>query len=79
MKGRPYTIRQKIRMAKKVYVFLDPDYKRHDTADLTALIPVSVAQALRIVDWSPRDNEPHGVIDSDGKLILHPPYEKSSK
>lgn len=68
------TIRQKIRAAKKVWVFLDPDYRRNDSPDLTVTIPVSVAQALRIVDLSPRDNEPHGVIDAEGILLLHPPY-----
>lgn len=70
------TIRQKIQRAHKVWIFIDPDYLQNDSPDGLAMIPVSRAQAYRIVDMSPRDNPPHGNIDADGKLILHPPYGK---
>lgn len=73
--GKPLTIRGKIRAAKKVYVFLDPDYKSHDSSDPTVTIPVTAAQALKIVDMSPKDNPPTGIIDKDGILLLHPPVK----
>jgi hypothetical protein len=74
--GKPLTIRGKIRAAKKVHVFLDPDYRATDSRDPTVTIPVTVAQALKIVDLAPRDNPPTGIIDEDGILLLHPPVKK---
>jgi hypothetical protein len=75
--GKPLTIRGKIRAAKKVHVFLDPGYRATDSRDPTAIIPVTVAQALKIVDMAPKDNPPTGIIDNDGILLLHPPARKS--
>lgn len=74
--GRPLTIRGKIRAAKRVYVFLDPDYKQVDSRDPTVTIPVSVSQALKIVDMAPKDNPPTGIIDQNGNLLLHPPVPR---
>jgi len=74
--GKPLTIRGKIRAAKKVHVFLDPNYRATDSRDPTAVIPVTVAQALRIVDMAPKDNPPTGVIDKHGILLLHPPARR---
>mgnify|MGYP001239113208 CR=1 FL=1 len=74
--GKPLSIRAKIRVAKKVYVFLDSRYKTVDSRDPTVKIPVTVAQALKIVDLSSKDNPPTGIIDSDGILVLHPPEPK---
>ena len=71
-----YLIRGKIRAAKKVHVFLDPNYRATDSRDPTAVIPVTVAQALRIVDMAPKDNPPTGVIDKHGILLLHPPARR---
>lgn len=70
---RPLTIRQKIKVAKKVFVYLNPDYRRNDSPIKTVTIPVSVAQALKIVDMSPKSNPPTGVIDKHGHLLLEPP------
>jgi hypothetical protein len=75
--GKPLSIRGKIRAAKKVFVFLDPDYKANDSMDPTVTIPVTVAQALKIVDMAPKDNPPTGMIDADGILLLHPPTKRS--
>lgn len=36
--GKPLTIRGKIRAAKKIYVFLDPDYRATDSRDGTAIL-----------------------------------------
>lgn len=74
--GKPLSIRGKIRAAKKVHVFLDPGYRATDSRDPTAIIPVTVAQALKIVDMAPKDNPPTGIIDKDGILLLHPPSTK---
>ncbi|NTF17823.1 hypothetical protein G6L37_05370 [Agrobacterium rubi] len=70
--GKPLTIRGKIRAAKKVHVFLDPRYRATDSRQ-APIIPLTVAQALKIVDMAPKDNPPTGVIDKDGILLLHPP------
>jgi hypothetical protein len=75
--GKPLTIRGKIRVAKKVHVFLDPGYRATDSQYPTAIMPVTVAQALKIVDMAPKDNPPTGIIDKDGILLLHPPARKS--
>lgn len=75
--GKPLTIRGKIRAAKKVHVFLDPNYKSNDSAHPTVIIPITVAQALKLVDMSPKDNPPTGIIDKDGILLLHPPTKRS--
>jgi hypothetical protein len=75
--GKPLSIRGKIRAAKKVYVLLHPDYKVHDSSDPTVSIPVTVAQALKIVDMAPKDNPPMGIIDKDGILLLHPPVKRT--
>lgn len=69
----PMTIRQKIKAAKKVFVYLDPDYLQNDSRTGTVTIPVTAAQALKIVDMSPPDNQPNGIIDVEGNLLLEPP------
>lgn len=69
----PMTIRQKIKAAKKVFVYLDPDYLQNDSPHGTVTIPVSAVQALKIVDMAPKDNPPTGIIDADGHLLLQPP------
>jgi hypothetical protein len=75
--GKPLTMRGKIRAAKKVYVFLHPDYKANDSPDSVVTIPVTVAQALKLVDMAPKDNPPTGIIDKDGILLIHPPTKRS--
>lgn len=73
-KRYPLSIKGKIREAKKVLVFLDPDYRQ---SNKPLMVPVSRAFALKIVDIAGPDHEPTGVVDAEGILILHPAEQPS--
>ena len=72
MRRSRLTIRKEIAKAKSILVYLDPDYRQHDSAQ-PAYLAVTKKQANIVVSMSPRDNEPSGFVNDSGTLILEPP------
>lgn len=63
------TILQKIAKAKRVFIYIDPDYSAGGHHQTTR---VGRAEARRIVRLSERSKQPTGAIDPNGDLILIP-------